>query len=105
MVGAIDWSIKIVGALGGIIGTALGVYNFRTARKKEAREAEERRQQDEDRKMYEAMRAQMQQSGGSALLADPNSEPELFWWAERMVKQGLLDRGLGGYYYTLPKGR
>jgi hypothetical protein len=103
--GAVDWVIKIVGALGGVIGTTLGVYNLRAARKREAREAGEHRQQDEDRKKYEAVREGMRQSGGEALTADPNSDPELFWWAERMVKQGLLERGLGSHYYTLPSGK
>lgn len=100
-----DWLIKIIGALGGVIGTGLGVYNFRTARKKERRENEDRKRQDEDRKMYTAMRAEMERTGGNGITADPNSDPKLFWWAERMVEQGLLERGLGGHYYTLARGR
>jgi hypothetical protein len=97
-----DLILKVVGALGGVMGTALGIYNFRVARKKEAREAEEQRQKDEDRKMYAALSAEMDRTGGNSLTADPNSDPQLFWWAERMVSQGLLVRGLGGYFYTLP---
>jgi hypothetical protein len=99
----VDRIIKLVSALGGVIGTALGVYNVRAARKKGAREAVEHRQQAEDHNMYEGMRARMQQSGGEALIAGPTSDPELFLRAERMVRQGLLERGLGGHPYTLPR--
>ena len=39
-----DWIIKILGALGGLVGTSLGIYNFARARRQErnARTAEEK---------------------------------------------------------------
>lgn len=92
-----------------IIGTAFGIYNFVIARRKEAREEREesreerdRRQQEEDKKMYVAVRAAMERAGGNALQADVGSA--LYWWAERMVKEGLLERGPSGHFYTLPRG-
>ncbi len=101
----IDWVIKLLGAAGGIIGTAFGIYNFRVARKKERQEAQTQLQEEKDRQMYTALRAELERTGGNALTADPKSDPELFWWAERMVTKGLLERGLGSHYYQLPHGR
>lgn len=94
-----DWAMKILGAIGGIIGTVLGVYNFNRARKKEKLEREG---EEEDWQMLLAMRAEMQKTGGNALT--PAEGSDLHRWAERMVKKGMLERGLGGVYYTLPRG-
>jgi hypothetical protein len=101
---AIDWVIKILGAVGGLIGTGFGIYNFSVARRKEKQEAQAKLQEEKDRQMYAAFRAELERSGGNALTADPTSAPELFWWAERMVAKGLLERGVGSHYYTLPRG-
>jgi hypothetical protein len=94
-----DWAIKILGAVGGIVGTALGVYNFNHARKKERREREN---EEKDWQMYLALRAELKRAGGNAYTPDEGSEGHQ--WAERMVAKGQLERGLGGVYYTLPRG-
>jgi hypothetical protein len=53
--------------------------------------------------MYAAMRVEMERNGGDAFM--PEIGTPLHWWAERMVKEGLLERGPGGIHYTLPRGR
>ena len=94
-----DWAIKILGAVCGLIGMALGIYNFIHARKKERRERES---EERDWQTYIALRAEMNRAGGNAYAPDEGSEQHQ--WAERMVAKGLLERGLGGIYYTLPRG-
>jgi hypothetical protein len=98
-ISVLDWAIKILGAAGGIIGTVLGIYNFRHARRKER---SERESEENDWQMLLEFRAQMKKTGGNALT--PAEGSDLHRWAERMVKKGLLERGLGGVYYTLPRG-
>lgn len=91
-----DWAVKILGAVGGLIGTVLGIYNFKQARRKEKLE----REGEEDAwQMYLALRAEMERRGGNALTPAEGSNQHR--WAERMVKKGLLERGIGGVYYTL----
>ncbi len=94
-----DWIIKILGAVGGLIGTALGIYNFLHARGKERRA---RANEEQDWQIYLALRAEMGRNDGNAFMPDEGSEQHR--WAERMVAKGLLDRGTGGIYYTMPHG-
>jgi hypothetical protein len=94
-----DWAIKILGALGGLIGTGLGVYNFVHARRQERRA---RASEEKDWQIYVALRAEIGRTGGNAYMPDEGSEEHR--WAERMVAKGLLDRGTGGIYYTMGRG-
>ena len=93
----VDWMIKILGAVGGIIGTVLGIYNYKHARKKEKREREN---EENDWQMYLALRAEMKRTEGNAFTPAEGSDQHR--WAERMVAKGLLEREAGGIYYTLP---
>ena len=94
-----DWAVKILGALGGLIGTGLGVYNFVHARKQERRA---RASEENDWQTYVTLRAEMERTGGSAFMPDEGSDEHR--WAERMVAKGLLDRSPGGITYTMPRG-
>ena len=94
-----DWVIKILGAVGGLVGTALGVYNFVHARRRERRA---RADEEQDWQIYLAVREGMGQTGGNAFMPDEGSDQHR--WAERMVAKGHLDRGTGGIYYTMPRG-
>jgi hypothetical protein len=94
-----DWIIKILGALGGLVGTSLGIYNFVRARRQErnARTAEEK-----DWQMILTLRAAMRATNGNAFIPDEGSDEHR--WAERMVAKNLLDRDDNGIGYTLPRG-
>ena len=94
-----DLAIKILGALGGLIGTGLGIYNFVHARRQERRT---HATEEKDWQIYVALRAEMVRTGGNAFTPDEGSDQHR--WAERMVAKGLLDRGTGGIYYTMPHG-
>jgi hypothetical protein len=95
----VDWLIKILGALGGFVGTGLGIYNFIHARRQErsAREAEEK-----DWRMSLTLRVGMLVTDANAFVPDEGSEEHR--WAERMVAKNLLHRGVDGNGYTLPRG-
>ncbi len=95
----VDWGIKILAAVGGIFGSALGIYNFNHARKKEKgeRESEER-----DWQLYVQLRSDMEGSGGNVLAPDNGSDQHR--WAERMVERGKLERTAEGSYYKFPSG-
>ncbi len=94
-----DWIIKILGALGGLIGTVLGIYNFVHARRKEQRG---RASEEADWQRYIALRAEMLSSDGNVLVPDEGSDEHR--WAERMVARGLLHRSAGATHYTLTRG-
>lgn len=95
-----EWSIKFLTAALSIVGTVLGIYNFRHARR---REEIERANEDRDWQMYIALRAEIDKSGGGNAYT-PYEGSDEHRWAERMVSKGLLKRGLGGLYYTLASG-
>jgi hypothetical protein len=82
----VDWITKILGALGGLIGTGLGIYNFVHARRQEQRT---RANETNDWQMYSALRTEMLASNGDVYL--PNEGSTEHQWAERMVARGLLD--------------
>ena len=94
-----DWIIKIFGAAGGLIGTALGLYNFVHARRQERRA---RADEKKDWQMFLALRAELGRTDGNAYMPDEGSTEHR--WAERMVAKNLLDRGVDGIGYTLPRG-
>jgi hypothetical protein len=95
----VDWIIKILGALGGLIGTGLGIYNFVHARRQEQRT---RANEKNDWQVYSALRTEMLAGNGNVYV--PNEGSTEHQWAERMVARGLLDRDIGGIGYTLPRG-
>jgi hypothetical protein len=94
-----DAVIKILGGLGGLIGTGLGIYNFVHARHQErhARAAEE-----SDWQRYLALREDLLDGNADAWVPDEGSDEHR--WAERMVAKGLLARSSGGAFFTLPRG-
>jgi hypothetical protein len=96
---AVDWIIKILGALGGSIGTLLGVYNFVHARRQEHRA---RASEEKDWQMYVDLRAEMLSTDGNVYVPDEGSGEHR--WAERMVAKGLLHRSPGSTHYTLSRG-
>jgi hypothetical protein len=91
-----DWLIKILGVLGGLVGTGLGIYNFFHARRQEQRA---RATEEQDWQMYVALRADMLAADGNVFVPDFGSDEHR--WAERMVANGLLKRSAGGAYYQL----
>jgi hypothetical protein len=94
-----DWLLRILGALGGFVGTGLGVYNFLHARRQEQRA---RATEEQDWQMFVALRADLLAENGNAFVPDFGSDEHR--WAERMVTKGLLKRSAGGAYYVLAGG-
>jgi hypothetical protein len=95
-----EWAIKILTAIGSLIGTILGIYNFLHTRRKEK---EERQQNDADWHKYIVLRAAMKQEKAESFFPDEEDADEQRW-AERMVAKGLLERGMAGDY-LLPQGK
>jgi hypothetical protein len=95
---ALDWIVKLLGALGGLIGTVLGIYNYVHARRKEARESEVknnlRQEQEEEWKLY----ASLTEASKEGLLLHPDVGSIEHKRAERLVEKGMLERFPGGYY-------
>lgn len=85
-----DAVIKILGMVGGLIGTILGVYNFLHARRKEKHEQE---QADSDWTKYVVIRAAMKEMASDSFFPDEEDTEEQRW-AERMVTKGLFERGM-----------
>ncbi len=89
---------KLVGVVGGILGTALGIYNLIVARQKEKHS---RRGQEEDWQKYIGLVKNMTENRANTFSPEIGSDDHR--WAERMVEKGLLCRGQGSNTYTLPK--
>ena len=94
----LDVIIKVLGAAGGLIGTALGIYNYIHARKKEGRELEEKsssqQEQEEEWKLYVGL----MEASKDGLLLHPEPSSVEHKRAERLVEKGMLERFPGGYY-------
>src|SRR3712207_5943661 len=95
-----DWIVKALGAVGGLIGTVLGVYNYTHARRKEKREQEEKesiqKEQEEEWKLY----AGLVKASEEGLVYQPKIGSIEHKRAERLVEKGMLERLplAGGYY-------
>jgi hypothetical protein len=94
----LDWIIKLLGALGGLIGTVLGIYNYVHSRRKEGREGKEKKslriEQEEEWKLY----ASLTEASKEGLLLHPSTGSVEHKRAERLVERGMLQRFPGGYY-------
>jgi hypothetical protein len=95
----VDWVIKILGALGGLAGTSLGIYNFVHARRQERRAnaAEEK-----DWEMFLRLRADMLGTNNAYVPEEGSAEHRS---AERMVAKGWLQRSAEGAYYEITRGK
>lgn len=94
----VDLTLKIWGAISGSVGTALGIYNLISSRRKEKREGQKR---EEDWQKCIALRQYMQEKGANLYTPELGSEEHK--WAERVVERGLLERGIGGIGYVFPQ--
>lgn len=92
-----DVAVKILGAVGGVIGTGLGFYNFIHARRKEQ---DAKIEEENDLNMLAAvMEAHMNQNG---VLVTPAVGSVEWKQAERLVRKGFLARGPSGRGYCIP---
>ena len=94
----LDVILKIIGALGGVIGTVLGVYNFVHARRKETRELQEKEAaKEQEQRMWKFYTDFLPVSReGRVLRPDVGSEQHMM--AESLVARGMLIRlpNMGG---------
>ena len=86
-----------VGAVGGVVGTALGFFNFLDARRKER---EKKRTEDADWQRWVGFLAD-QAASAATIAFQPESGSENHRWAERMVARGMLRRESHGRFYTI----
>ncbi len=94
----LDSIIKIVGGVGGLIGTGLGIYNLVVARRKEAREHQEKdNARQEQEAEWQLLAGLLEASKGGLMLRPKTGSPELRI-AERLVERNVLQRFRGGYY-------
>lgn len=101
----LDWFIKAMGAVGGVIGTALGIYNFVIARRKEKREQQkEQREREKEEKLRQEgeqdwdLYAEILAGSRKGMIFEPPNGSEDHKRVERLVDQKKLERVPGGGY-------
>jgi hypothetical protein len=98
----LDVILKIVGAPGGVIGTALGIYNYVHARRKEVREQAEKEAAKEQEQREWEFYADFLRASREGYIAKPEDGSEGHKVAEKFVAKGMLTRLLGGMGYAIP---
>jgi len=95
----LDIILKIIGALGGVIGTILGVYNFVHARRKESRELKEKETAKEQEQRVWKFYSDFLPASREGLVLKPDVGSEQHMMAEGLVAKGMLIRlpNMGGY--------
>ena len=86
-----------IGAVGGTLGSVLGIYNFVQIRNREKRESESEKA--DWRRWVEFLGSQRDVPGVLVLSPEPGSDKHL--WAERMVARGMLQRTHYGRFYKI----
>ena len=86
-----------IGAVGGTLGSVLGIYNFVQIRNREKRESESEKA--DWGRWVEFLGSQRNVPG--ALILNPEAGSDQHLWAERMVSRGMLQRTVHGHFYKI----
>jgi hypothetical protein len=94
--------LKVFSALLGAIGTALGIYNFFHARRREAREQAEKEAAKEQEEREWTYYVDFLKASREGYIAKPEDGSEGHKIAERFVARGMLVRLPGSMGYAIP---